>query len=754
MGIKLESIELKNIRSHSHFIFKPKESGITVIAGENGTGKSSIVNSLAWTLFSTKPKGLSKTQGMMKENIPYAKGEFFSEVILQIDGEFLKIRKSIVSKGGSTECDVWSSTDNKNWVVKAGPAVSHAEPYIKRRLQMDEKEFLASVFIQQKQVDQLILANPAERSQVIEKLTGISSITEAVSLARKEYNQLQQTVGNTNINEDGLKELKNIKKENATKLKELEEKYEKLQKSVENLALERESLKELVEKNEEKVYKINALENKIQIIENQIENKRHLLENLTNDKNSKKEQLSRLTKNLKEDDYSAKLKEKELLLDNLNEQITQNKIKIKELALVKENFKKVLEKSSIKTLTEAKKEEKSILKTISKAEDLVENLNKDKYSLVGLVENFENAITVIEKHNGECPTCMQKVKNVESTVENLIKQKDNVKKQIDEINKTIKNNVTIKNEAEEGLKFNKILIEAFAVNEIVKNLEQLEEETKIKEGEKISVNAEIMSISKLYAESKNYENVKKEYNTLLSRAQTEAAELDKLEKGLIKADKIKKDFNVLSTEEIVKSRKKLDTLTESFSKKRESLLKLEGKKNLILEKNVNNDKEISKLEEDLVKYKKLLASVETSLSSVKLLEEFRADRINNSVSVIESYASEFLSKFTDSKFSGVKLDAKFNTTVILPNGTKRAVGMLSGGELSAVALALRFAIAFLLSSDDDRNLLILDEVLSAQDEVRVQAILDGIKETLKGQIILIGHNDNVKSIADKIVELS
>jgi DNA repair exonuclease SbcCD ATPase subunit len=179
-----------------------------------------------------------------------------------------------------------------------------------------------------------------------------------------------------------------------------------------------------------------------------------------------------------------------------------------------------------------------------------------------------------------------------------------------------------------------------------------------------------------------------------------------------------------------------------------------GELKLAHERLVHLDEKIAKAEEEIKKYKDLLKAVEVASASTNLIEEFREERIRTSIPVIEVYASDLLSRFTEGVFTSLKIDGKFNTTVVLANGTERAVGLLSGGELSAASMALRLAISMLLNSGSSTNLIILDEVLVSQDAARAELILTTVKDVCKGQVVLIAHNDSIDGIADKVVELS
>lgn len=134
------------------------------------------------------------------------------------------------------------------------------------------------------------------------------------------------------------------------------------------------------------------------------------------------------------------------------------------------------------------------------------------------------------------------------------------------------------------------------------------------------------------------------------------------------------------------------------------------------------------------------------------MNEFKSDRIKYAVPTIELYASNVLAQFTDNKFTRLKLDSKFNTSVITATGEERPIAQLSGGELSAAAIALRLSISMLLNGAG-RNVIIFDEVLVSMDEVRARKIMETISEITNSQIIFIAHNSDIDSIADLVIQV-
>ena len=57
----IEKITLDNFRIHEHLEFEPVANGINSINGNNGAGKSTIVDAFSWALFGTRLHGDRKS---------------------------------------------------------------------------------------------------------------------------------------------------------------------------------------------------------------------------------------------------------------------------------------------------------------------------------------------------------------------------------------------------------------------------------------------------------------------------------------------------------------------------------------------------------------------------------------------------------------------------------------------------------------------------------------------------------------------
>lgn len=758
MSIKLRKVELSNIRSHDHVVFSPNEEGITAIRGANGTGKSTLVDSIAWALYGTKPSGVSKTSAIYRNGATWGKDKCLAIVELEVDNQLLKVERRMITKAGAVECDVWEIDIDDNGVETerhvAGTAVSQVESYLRQRLRMDEKGFLAAVLVQQKQVDTLIASTAKERAQVIEKLTGISSITNALDSARSESNSLKKIASLSVADEDALTKMKTdsikLEEDIDKKTQEVSKFKEKNDKASEEYLEYRNQVNDA----DSQVSKVEDIRQRVVELTARISAQRETLDSVIADKDDKKASLSRLAS-------GANLEELKSKMSELQKKLRENESTLNNIAIAEKNHKikcaeakTVIDKSRIKELDAAwaghEKQEAKLTKLMSDKESskaLIMSLNSD-------AKKIDRAIKVLTEDNGNCPTCLQHVDDVSQTVDVLNSQRDELlNKSVSEKDNlnTIESNI---NKTDRHIANFNILIDALTVSEeLAGALAELEEEKPSVVAEITAINGEIDAHDKIYSAAKRQEDTKREYDRLLARAQNIANDIESMQNECDKFSEVLKNSGTVSPAALSRLRKKLDVASESLTRYSNSLIRSEGELSVFSEKFSHLKENIARGEDELKRHKGLLDSVEAATATTKVIEEFREDRIKNSIPVIEVYASDLLNRFTEGRFTRLKIDSKFNTTVMLADGTDRAVGLLSGGELSAAAMALRISISMLLNGGSSKNLIILDEVLVSQDVNRAELILSTVKEVCKGQVVIIAHNDAIDAIADNVVEL-
>ncbi len=126
---------------------------------------------------------------------------------------------------------------------------------------------------------------------------------------------------------------------------------------------------------------------------------------------------------------------------------------------------------------------------------------------------------------------------------------------------------------------------------------------------------------------------------------------------------------------------------------------------------------------------------------------------------VESYASEIFEEFTEGKYSGIKLkqvlEKKEKLKVfVVYQGEEKDISFLSGGELIALGLAFRLALAMFMVRGK-LPLLILDEPTPFLDEERRRKLVDITTSYLRRipQVIVVSHDDELKDAADRVINV-
>ena len=759
MTIILKRVELSNIRSHKHVVFEPEAEGITAISGPNGTGKSTIVDSIAWVLYGTKPTGVSKVSAIYREDALFGDDRCFAIVEIEVENQYLKVERRMVNKNGAVECEVWEKITAKDGTEKfkqvAGPAVSHAEPYIRKRLRMDEKGFLSAILVQQKQVDQLISASPRERAEVIEKLTGISAVTAALVESRQEFNSLKKVASISTVDESALAALKMDRDELEVSIEKQTASVGDTRRKVSELKKAGVELRDNVAEESQKREAAEELREEQTVVNTKIESRESELERLTEDRKAQRKKLSLISSGTSLEEIEPKVKAlkgdlrgKELQSAKIDAELVKNRRKL-------QDYSKIIESSDLETAEEVTAARDSVRSALQGALDEIGTQKASILSADSEMKKIAKAISVLTGGDGTCPTCLQHIDNVSAAVTVLDNEVTALKKSKEDSKSKILELQEIEASSRTSISEHDLILEAITQSE---SLSVLIEEGSVSfsnlGSDIITLEGELKALEKVYNAAKRHEDIKNDYDRLLARSKTVSNEIEVLKS---RKDEIEEELTTagtISAAALTKLRTKLDEARASHTKLMMTLTESKGELNLSNERLLHLHEKIAKAEDEIKKYKDLLKSVEVASASTNLIEEFREERIRTSIPVIEVYASDLLSRFTEGKFTSLRIDGKFNTTVVLANGIERAVGLLSGGELSAASMALRLAISMLLNSGSSTNLIILDEVLVSQDAGRAELILSTVKDVCKGQVVLIAHNDSIDGIADKVVELS
>ncbi|MGD0534132.1 MAG: SMC family ATPase [Methanoregula sp.] len=178
----LDRLELNNFKRFRHAEINFQD-GITGILGNNGTGKSSLVQAIFFALYGVKATGISANYIVSSFASPRDK----CEVVLdfRIGGDTYKVIRTF--KKGKTVSHEAEFYRNRKLVAKE---VSPVEAEVKRTLGMGPVDFRNTIYAAQKDLLTLLDNTPAKRKEWFQKALGIDYLkTESDTVLKKQADE-------------------------------------------------------------------------------------------------------------------------------------------------------------------------------------------------------------------------------------------------------------------------------------------------------------------------------------------------------------------------------------------------------------------------------------------------------------------------------------------------------------------------------------------------------------------------------------
>lgn len=147
-------------------------------------------------------------------------------------------------------------------------------------------------------------------------------------------------------------------------------------------------------------------------------------------------------------------------------------------------------------------------------------------------------------------------------------------------------------------------------------------------------------------------------------------------------------------------------------------------------------------EEEVAQLEDAVSREQLRVDAIKLLyntvQECRSEAVAAVAKPVEQTATRLLQRIAGRRIGHIQLGEVFTPSAVLPETLEEAVGIdnLSGGEKEQLYLATRLALAEVLAKDD-RQLVVLDDVLTATDTGRLARIMNILEEAAQQLQILV-----------------
>jgi len=701
----IKGVWLHNIKSYKDSVIAFPEEGITVIYGDVGSGKSSILSSIGFAIFGNVPSHQSDplarfTAPTARDLLRRGATRGFIQLWVKSGGKDIFIYREIHSEGSRVADKggwVLVIDENQRYSVKRLTA-TEMRGYILDLLGIPEEKtrarsrvFASAIYVPQFAIHNIISASPEERAEIVNRVLNLMKYSLAknrIELLKKRIRREidEKTREETRLVEEVSmehkyrREIENIKSEleKALKMKDsIEKSIAELEGRLEKLVEEKERLQKVITELTIKMGRVSELEKSISQIKSLLRGlELSTIEKVKGEIKSRIEDLKR--------SLSSIVEEKDKLMRELDK------------------------------LSSDKDEKMNIRDRVLSELEKVKSQKDSKLSRLREIESLEK--------RGLCPVCLQPV-----TQTHTQKIKSKIKSEIEELE----------------VKARKLSMELENLKNVLKEISLREKKLKsrIKELDATidKINSEINALNRRLlelVESEQYARKMEEFQRELDKLKSELRES---KKTISRAEEVER--------EISSTKRRLEELRRSEREILERIASLKGEL-----KRINEF--LSKIDEK----KRELDRIREIKRRYTLMLDFTKKYILNIISGVEKYVkatayNAFREEFTRvfkvlmAGYDNIDVEIRDDFTPVFKvkvDGVHSTVETPSGGQLTSIALAYRLAlnrVARSMIPQLREGLLILDEPTYGFSPERVE-LLKKVLFSPGGpkQVIVVTHD--------------
>lgn len=446
----IEHLHMENFKSHKNTLIE-FDTGISLIIGGNGAGKSSILEAVSFALFK------QHTSKRIDQLITIGKKRMSVEIQFNANGRTYRVLRERTKTSSKAIMSIKESG-------RFQPLVSgdkQVTTEIQNLLEMDGDLFLNAVYVRQGEIADLIEKTSSEKKQMIGRLLGIDSLEKAwknMKIILDKYNENKLKL------EGKLESFEDLKNEKTSKIKqegqlniEIKNLNRKIEEKIIDTNLTREKM-EILDKRGLEYEKLTTILYSKESFKEQHENTKKDLDFQFKEINRKEQEIIKLKPKLKKLDVLKSLQEKLKELKNLKKDQERLNTVLNDI----QRFEKVLNEnevyyndyslldSEINSLQYAKdqfegsrvlseqyterrlKIESEMNKFIGKIKEILEKSNEILDTHFNSVEEFKNYLSTFK------PELEAEIQETSEYIHDMQKELSNIKGKNQDLRKPIK----------------------------------------------------------------------------------------------------------------------------------------------------------------------------------------------------------------------------------------------------------------------------------------------------------------------------
>lgn len=812
----IKSITLRNIRSYLGQKIEFPEGNV-LLAGDIGSGKSTILLAIEFALFGLKRGELSggsllrhgKKEGYVELNFSIGKKDIFIKRALKSSKQGVGQDSGfIVINGVKTD---GTAVELKTKVLEL---FGYPQSFVTKQ---KDAVFRYTVYTPQEQMKQILFEEKDARLDTLRTIFDIDK-----------YKRVRD---NATV---FVKDIKNKKSEFSGAILDLEEKKKELKKRSEELkekeklgkaAVElQKSQKQATEKAKKELESFMTDEKKFEGIKVELEIQNTKLdEKVRHSERNRKEQdkqkaeIAELTKKLdaikieKVEGEEEKIQE---TIDKIEKELNEAE---KKKALLNEkcdSAKKESEKleketkekeARLKDLHDRTKEIKGIEKEVADKKELEAGIEKSKKELDEIkrkseeckisIRNAEKVKSDVTK-NKECPTCLQEISEehkhgISGKEDRIISQNENLLKELVDDSEQLTKQIRSSEQELEALRKKEQMLSALRVQlDVIKALEK-EIETKRKTLDNIALQQkeyseelsglkhedtekkreEVREKKELMKKLREIEKLKAERDNIASQISEKQKDIAEIE---LESQAIKKEVGEINKRKFELSGKlgefaglegKLSRAKKEYEESSMKERECDVKAARLEQEKEGIQRFVEALEKDIL----AKSEIKEKIARLSRTQQWLEDFFVNLIEVIErNVMSQLYNKFNElfqdwfrvlieDESINVRLDDSF-TPVIEQNGYETFIENLSGGEKTSCALAYRLALNKVINdfvgNITTKDLIILDEPTDGFSSEQLDRVRDVLEQLNIKQVIIVSHESKIESFVDNVIRIT
>ncbi|MEM0343197.1 MAG: SMC family ATPase [Thermoplasmata archaeon] len=794
--MRIGYLELHNYRKFRELKLQFPD-GLIGILGNNGAGKTTIIESIAWALFGNVEE-VVRTSREGVRRVGAAPGEHCSAVLeFEMGGTEYRIVREMSGKTLAMRAELRTG----NTIIADGDR--EVRRAVEKLLGMDHKSFFTSIFARQKELNALQNVAPGERKKVVLRMLridGLDTILARIRADRRDVTARIQGAERTLLTEDGREREKVLRE----RLPDLKAALDDAQKAM------------------------DEAESKERVAVAELQDAKERRDGLKKDLDAYNQASSELMTKLEAIKHR---RDREKSLEGRIAEITASLRKLPELEEAELRYKVAKQRRDVLESERAKYERaRQIEEQIAAEEKELRALEGELVSAqakLTAVKDFESQLQEVERTKLECESqrseIAQLIGKLKAQVDERRSSAERDRRKLDDIRRAGRDGIcpTCERRLDEAYdllvsKLSKDVSEyetqisahteelrrlEVALEELVKRedalrrkrsrLEQdltkfrrLEASLTEKEAEVRRMKERLDARRRTMAElgpvrfdEAEYSSIKEQYE-FLERSHEELLRLRNLKEQAENLSRELADIReAISRSEMEAS--SLKSVVEALAPKKdlydraireldEKTVALNSAKDALRKASAARDKASAELErvereiDEIGRVKKAIEQDRTRADDLALVEEvvsnFKDHLIGKIAPALSELSSKELEAMTDGRYSRVELDEDYEMQ-IEDQGQEYPVSRFSGGEADLANLSLRLAISNIIADRTGAspvNIMILDEIFGSQDANRKRSVMTALSRLSNRfrQIFIITHIEDVKDATNYIIRVT